>query len=116
MLHRRAVLDGAADLDGALADGEPLAKEVHPADAQGGHLAEPEPGVGEQPDDVAVHRFVSTLLPAAKRWLGCRASGGRRSPAGREGVPVVLPVRDGSPGRPYGPATERYVLYLHHSR
>jgi hypothetical protein len=43
---RRAVIDGAADLGGALGDGEPLAQAVDPADAQGGHLPEPESGVG----------------------------------------------------------------------
>ncbi len=44
------------------------------------------------------------------RVRGCRAAGERRSSADREGVPVVLPVRDGSPGGPYGTTAERHVL------
>ena len=41
---------------------------------------------------------------------GCRAAGGRRSSAGPEGVPVVLPLRDGSPGGSHGTAAVGPVL------
>jgi hypothetical protein len=52
----------------------------------------------------AIHRFAVT------QWLlqhdGCRAAGGRRGSAGPQGVPVVLPLRDCSPGGSYGTAAE----------
>ncbi len=33
--------------------------------------------------------------PPATRWRGCRAAGGRRGSAGKQSVPVALPLREG---------------------
>ncbi len=41
---------------------------------------------------------------------GGRATSGRRGSAGEQGVPVVLPVRKGSPGGSYGTAAEWHAL------
>lgn len=53
----------------------------------------------------AVHRFAVTQRPPATRWRRRRAASGRLGSVGQEGVPVVLPVRDGSPGGSCGTAT-----------
>jgi hypothetical protein len=51
---RAAELHHSPNLRGALGDGQPLAEEVDPAHPQGRHLAEAEPGVGQQPHHVAI--------------------------------------------------------------
>src|SRR4051794_28148013 len=42
----------------------------------------------------------------ATRWPGWPAAGGRRGPAGQQGVQVVLPLPEGSPGGSHGAAVE----------
>ncbi|MCU1671824.1 MAG: hypothetical protein JWP40_4751 [Blastococcus sp.] len=51
-----------------------------------------------------------TQQPLATRWRGCRAAGGERGSASQQGVPVVLPVRKGSPGGSYGTAAYGHML------
>nr|WP_232807245.1 hypothetical protein [Geodermatophilus chilensis] len=51
---RGAELESTGDLGGGLGDGQASAKKVDAADPQSDHLPEPETGVGEQADDVAV--------------------------------------------------------------
>jgi hypothetical protein len=50
----RTELEPPADLGDGLGDGEPAPEEVGAADAEGGHLAEAQSGVGQQPYDVPV--------------------------------------------------------------
>jgi hypothetical protein len=59
---------------------------------------------------LVVDRSAVPEQPPEKRLRGGRAAGGRLDSAGQEGVPVVLPVRDASPGGSYGTATEGHVL------
>nr|WP_176523038.1 hypothetical protein [Blastococcus aggregatus] len=51
---RCAELQPPADFGDRLGDGEPAPEEVDPSDPQGGHLAEAQSGVAEQPYDVPV--------------------------------------------------------------
>ncbi|TKJ31223.1 hypothetical protein A6V29_18555 [Blastococcus sp. CCUG 61487] len=44
----------SADLRDRLGDGEPAPEEVDPSDPQGGHLAEAQSGIRQQPDDAPV--------------------------------------------------------------
>ncbi len=57
-----------------------------------------------------MHRGSRCAQPPATRWRGRRAAGGRRGSAGRQGVPVVLPVREGLSGGSYGTAGEGHLL------
>jgi hypothetical protein len=58
----------------------------------------------------AMHRCVSRSSLLRHGAAGCRAGWRRRGSAGQQGVPVVLPVREGSPGGYYGTPAERPVL------
>jgi hypothetical protein len=92
----RAELQFARHLGDRFRDGEPAAPEVDAAHAQGGQLAEAQPGVGEQSDDVAViaRRGGESfdVLPAEEPRL-VPSDAGERQPVGR--VARDAPVSDG---------------------
>nr|WP_299952624.1 hypothetical protein [uncultured Modestobacter sp.] len=89
-------LQSAGHLGHRFGDGESTAEEVDAADPQRGQFAEPQPGVGEQPDDITVGtgRFGQSLhlLPAQESRL-VAGHAGERHPVG--GVPWDAAVADG---------------------